>query len=283
MTAHQYFRSRTQDAAIPLDDRIRTAILDMMRPCGVADDPKKVQHQFDREFNRTVGVKVVSGLEKRGIVFNGARVLDLGAGLGTLSIEAALRGARVAAVEPGEQSCALLDDRIAAAGLSHRCEAVRANGEQLPFNDNEFDVIMSHQVLEHVQHPLPFLREAFRVLKPGGYLNLSCENYLRPYEPHYEIFWLPMLPKPIGALYLRARGKPTDFLRHSIFYTTTPGVLRMMRRCGFVDSDVPRVRKKLGRLSALAEIYVWTQHMRGAFTDPTAVLMRKPALPASPR
>jgi ubiquinone/menaquinone biosynthesis C-methylase UbiE len=47
---------------------------------------------------------------------------------------------------------------------------------RLPFEDNFFDVIFSNQVIEHLDYPDNFVREAFRVLKIGGYVVVATEN-----------------------------------------------------------------------------------------------------------
>ena len=39
---------------------------------------------------------------------------------------------------------------------------------QLPFPDNTFDVVFEHMVLMHLSEPTVALKEAYRVLKPGG-------------------------------------------------------------------------------------------------------------------
>lgn len=41
--------------------------------------------------------------------------------------------------------------------------------EELPYEDNTFDVVHTSHVFEHLEDPLKAAREAFRVLKPGGY------------------------------------------------------------------------------------------------------------------
>ena len=46
--------------------------------------------------------------------------------------------------------------------------AVAGTGEQLPFPDRSFDRVLISEVLEHVRHPLPLVKEAYRVLTPGG-------------------------------------------------------------------------------------------------------------------
>jgi SAM-dependent methyltransferase len=125
----------------------------------------------------------------------------------------------------------LAAERLRAVG---RGAALAADGESLPFRDNSIDIVVSLQVLEHVRNPQAMLKETFRVLRPGGFFYLTCENYLSWREPHYRVFWLPLLPKPLGALYLRLRGRSPEFLYNSVTYTTRPGVIRGLRKCGFI-------------------------------------------------
>jgi SAM-dependent methyltransferase len=49
--------------------------------------------------------------------------------------------------------------------------------QPLPYPDARFDVVVSMDVVEHVIDPRPWLREALRVLKPGGLLFLTTPNY----------------------------------------------------------------------------------------------------------
>ncbi|MEN6410270.1 MAG: methyltransferase domain-containing protein [Anaerolineaceae bacterium] len=61
-------------------------------------------------------------------------------------------------------------------------------GEHLPFPSNHFDLILSHEVLEHVQDDSATIREIVRTLRPGGRLVLFCPNRGYPYETH-GIYW----------------------------------------------------------------------------------------------
>jgi SAM-dependent methyltransferase len=57
-------------------------------------------------------------------------------------------------------------------------------GEYLPFPDDTFDLVLSHEVLEHVQDDRLAASEIVRVLKPGGRLTLFVPNRGYPYETH---------------------------------------------------------------------------------------------------
>ncbi|AFQ48278.1 class I SAM-dependent methyltransferase [Burkholderia cepacia] len=60
------------------------------------------------------------------------------------------------------------------------------DGVHIPFPDESFDVVFSHQVFEHVRYPERVLREIVRSLKPGG-LFIGSVSYLEPLHS-YSIF-----------------------------------------------------------------------------------------------
>jgi len=63
-----------------------------------------------------------------------------------------------------------------------------ASAERLPYPDEIFDVALSHEVLEHVPDEQRAVREAYRVLKPGGYLVVFVPNRFYPFETH-GFYW----------------------------------------------------------------------------------------------
>jgi SAM-dependent methyltransferase len=63
-----------------------------------------------------------------------------------------------------------------------------AAGEKLPFPDDHFDLILSHEVLEHVQDDAAALREMLRVLRPAGRMLIFVPNRGYPFETH-GIYW----------------------------------------------------------------------------------------------
>jgi ubiquinone/menaquinone biosynthesis C-methylase UbiE len=72
-----------------------------------------------------------------------------------------------------------------------------ATGEKLPFNDNSFDIVYSSNVIEHTNNPKAVLREAIRVIKPGGLLHFEMPNHTSFFEGHYMIMMPPLLFKSL--------------------------------------------------------------------------------------
>ena len=65
---------------------------------------------------------------------------------------------------------------------------INAAGEQFPFPAGCFDLILSHEVIEHVIDDRAAIAEMVRALRPGGRLALFCPNRGYPFETH-GIYW----------------------------------------------------------------------------------------------
>jgi SAM-dependent methyltransferase len=61
----------------------------------------------------------------------------------------------------------------------------------LAFPDNEFDTVVSTEVLEHVPDPLRALKEMYRVAKPGAHVIVSTPMYWPRHEVPYDFFRYP--------------------------------------------------------------------------------------------
>jgi len=69
----------------------------------------------------------------------------------------------------------------------------------LPFNDEFFDLIIHHDVIEHTRKPYFMIKEQFRTLKKGGVLFFSTPNLLRPTNLIKSIIGHLKFPQKIGS------------------------------------------------------------------------------------
>lgn len=97
-------------------------------------------------------------------------VLEVGVGLGTDFVRFARSGAKAVGVDLTERAVALVRRRLDQEGLAGEVRV--ADAERLPFDDGVFDVVYSWGVLHHTPDPTAAVREAARVVKPGGRLCL---------------------------------------------------------------------------------------------------------------
>ena len=119
--------------------------------------------------------------------FDGYRdrtVLDVGCGAGVDLARFAKGGADVTGVDVSTSAIDLARTNFAQQGLRGRFDV--ANGEQLPFADNSFDLVFAHGVVQYTAHPQRLVEECRRVLKPGGEAIFQVYN---------RISWLNALSK----------------------------------------------------------------------------------------
>lgn len=81
----------------------------------------------------------------------------------------------------------------------------------LPYFSNTFDVVICAHIYEHVPEPRRLMDEIHRVLKPGGVCYFAADNRLTLHEPHYNLPFLSLLPKPLSHVYLRLSGKGSRY------------------------------------------------------------------------
>ena len=79
-------------------------------------------------------------------------------------------------------------DRCSARLLSYnlKMQLQTADVMQLPFDDNQFDIIVMHLILAVVPDPLLALKESLRVLKPGGTIYI-LDNFSNPVSLHLYV------------------------------------------------------------------------------------------------
>src|SRR5437016_1030857 len=120
-------------------------------------------------------VEAAGGLE-------GARVLDDGCGIGTYVRKLSEIAAEVYGLDYERERVAEGARRLGRPGL------VCGAGERLPFRDAVFDLVLSNEVIEHVQDDREAMAEMARVTRPGGRIVIFCPNRWYPVEQH-GVYW----------------------------------------------------------------------------------------------
>jgi ubiquinone/menaquinone biosynthesis C-methylase UbiE len=125
--------------------------------------------EYDAMNNDAPNAAVVARLVELGA---GGWMLDIGTGPGHIPVLvcAAIPGARVVGVDLSAPMLVHAERRRAASPFADRIELRVANATGLDFPDAAFDAVYSNTILHHLPDPLPFVREAWRVLRPGGAL-----------------------------------------------------------------------------------------------------------------
>jgi len=188
----------------------------------------------------------------------GRRILDLGSGMGGTSVALGLAGAAPLAFEYNRAYCDII--RLRAGRYNLGLPVVNGAGEQLPFGDASFDLVIAWDVVEHVQNPALLLAELARVLRPGGRVLLTVINRFAFRDPHYHLPLLNWLPRRLAEAIIERRGRSksgADFSdRQSlseIHYYTMAGFRQLAVRYGFRVGDIreDRVRRNQGSAGGL--------------------------------
>ena len=110
-----------------------------------------------------------------GIDLAGRTVLDIGSGSGGITVDLVRRhgAGRVVGIDVEADVCNAARERVAAAGLADRIEIRQVAPGPLDFPDGSFDVVFSKDSIVHVPDKEALARDAFRILRPGGWFAAS--------------------------------------------------------------------------------------------------------------
>lgn len=114
-------------------------------------------------------------------IINGETVgllIDVGAGNGSLSLRLKERGFEVVAVDLNSKAFI----------PKNTVDFIVADGRRLPLPDQRATYIVAAEVIEHLDNPYDLVKEAYRVLRPGGKLIISTPNVENLFERVIYLF-----------------------------------------------------------------------------------------------
>jgi len=117
----------------------------------------------------------------------GKRVLDVGCGDGVLSYLIAKEGASVSGVDYSDIAIRFANEKTASLAIDFR----QASAYELPYDDNQFDGVVSSDVIEHLADVSSYLDEMHRVTKPGGHIIISTPIRIteEPLDKMHVVEW----------------------------------------------------------------------------------------------
>jgi SAM-dependent methyltransferase len=127
-------------------------------------------------------------------------ILEIGCGSGFTSVQLARQGYTVHAVDSSEAMIRSTRRHAEQAGVNEQVLTGRADAENLGFPDNSFDLVLKIGVAPWLSSLDTAIRHVVRVLRPGGYLIITADNWWRLNH------WLdPRFFPPLGPMRRRIR------------------------------------------------------------------------------
>jgi 2-polyprenyl-3-methyl-5-hydroxy-6-metoxy-1,4-benzoquinol methylase len=159
------------------------------RPCNIRHSTKPVgsREYFDeveaRKYFVEPHIPAFAEFER----WKGKRVLEVGCGIGTDSINFARAGAELTAVDLSGESLRIAQQRAGVMGVEDRIEFVQANAEELTsaVRGGPYDLIYSFGVIHHTPQPERALAEMRTLAAPGGTLKVMVYHRLS-----WKVLWI---------------------------------------------------------------------------------------------
>lgn len=161
-------------------------------------------------------------------IFSGKAVLDMGCGASGKSLYYLSIGAeKVVGVDIVPHYKEEAEAFAKELGFEDRFTFILGDALNLPIDENTFDVVIMNDFMEHIYDPRGAIREALRVLKPGGRIYINFPPYYHPTGIHMSdvigIPWVHMLfsEKTLIAAYKDlVKGLPDEQERLSLRFST---------------------------------------------------------------
>lgn len=146
------------------------------RPCNIRHSPKPIgtKEYFDEVEKRKYFVEPHIPSFAQFDKWSGKKVLEVGCGIGTDTINFARAGASVTAVDLSDESLSLARQRAKVFGLDHRIRFHQGNAEELGtvVPVESFDLVYSFGVIHHTPNPSNAIAQLRRYMAPSSELRL---------------------------------------------------------------------------------------------------------------
>lgn len=216
------------------------------------------------------GIKTILNFIQKNNIDSNTKILEIGTSTGFTAIELAkLTNASITAIDINENSINIAKEKAASYNVEQKINFLIADAMNLPFRDEEFDIIFSGNIISYIPNRKKALAEYIRVLKNNGVLFASPMYYLE--EPSeilidkvtdalkmkinvdYEEYWSDFFYNPNLDLYYKEEYK-FDYLKDKSIKSYVDNILVTNRK--YLDRHI-NDKDVLKHFSTLYENYIY--------------------------
>jgi demethylmenaquinone methyltransferase/2-methoxy-6-polyprenyl-1,4-benzoquinol methylase len=198
---------------------------------------------FDRIWRRRA-IKIISKS------FISPSILDVATGTGDLAIEAMkLKPLWITGIDISNKMLEIGRRKIGKMGLEGKIDLINADSENIPFNDDFFDVAMVAFGVRNFSDPIKGLTEMKRVIRTGGMIMVLEFSKPKsfPFKPLYNFYFKNILPV-FGRLFSKDKSA-YSYLPDSVMrFPDNEDFLKLLVQAGFSD---PKQVKLTGGVASI--------------------------------
>jgi demethylmenaquinone methyltransferase/2-methoxy-6-polyprenyl-1,4-benzoquinol methylase len=182
---------------------------------------------------RKRAIRIISGHKPN------SDILDVATGTADLAIAASkIRNSKIMGIDISENMLEIGKKKIKKMGLSERIELSIGDSEDIPFDDQSFDVVMIGFGIRNFSYPLKGLAEIKRVLRPGGFIMVlefsKPEGF--PFRSVYNLYFRKILPF-FGRM-VSKNSSAYNYLPDSVMkFPDNERFLQLLKQTGFIKTN----------------------------------------------
>jgi ubiquinone/menaquinone biosynthesis C-methylase UbiE len=187
----------------------------------------------------------------------GSKILDLGCGVGRVTMELLKAGAEVTSLDNSQKMLAITESKAKAASLDKKLRCVKSDASENPLPDASYDVVICVGLLEHL--PLQFrsktLEHLHRVLRSGGtsYIMVNNEHSIfLGRDASYEMttqgdngYFVGIIGLAYVQEFFAQRGATLSVLGSNFFYSYVRHTIGQLQ----LGDDVDEISEEMMRLA----------------------------------
>ena len=184
----------------------------------------------------------------------GKKLLDIGSHRGGYSIAFAQKGYRVTGIEVDSGRVATAQQAAQEQKLT--IPFLQGDARDMPFQDNEFDIAILSNVIEHIPNTPQLLTEIYRILKPQGILYIQFPPYQGWFGGH--VYWkfmpLPLhyLPRSLANTLIQHFHLDSEL--HEVEQITLKKIKKLSKSIGFKIKLVKTIPSFMGEYAPFCKV-----------------------------